>query len=232
MLEGSLSMIPPNEEGRKVFICSDSEAAIKALMSPITTSKLVKACKETLNQGGLRNQITLIWVPGHSGVEGNERADELARLGSASTVYGPEPFIPIPQSLCNAALNDWMRTEHKRLWSSYPGGVHTKRFFEGPDEKWSRDLLVMDRCQIRRVVSAITGHCRLNAHLTKMGLISDPNCTCGLGEETGLHLICECPKFSSLRYRVLGSHTVDPSRLSKLGPVMLDRFLVRTARFT
>lgn len=37
-----------------------------------------------LNQMGLMNQITLAWVPGHSGLEGNEVANKLAILGSAS----------------------------------------------------------------------------------------------------------------------------------------------------
>jgi ribonuclease HI len=231
ILMGSQAMVSPEENGKRIFICSDSEASIKALMSPTTTSKLVKECKEALNLRGLSNQIKLIWVPGHSNVEGNERADELARLGSTSKECGPEPFVPIPQSLCNLALKDWIRAEHVRHWSRYSGGVHTKRFFEKPNSKWSRDLMIMDRCQIRRVVSAITGHCGLNKHLTTMRLLNNPNCSCGFGEETGLHVICECPKFSLLRQRVLGDYIVDPSKLSHIGPVTLDRFLARTGRF-
>ena len=101
-----LKAIPIDAFGKKVTICSDSESMIKALVSPVTTSKLIKECKEALIHRGLRNQITMVWVPGHSGIEGNEKADELARQGSAAVSYGPEPFIPIPQSLCDKALRE------------------------------------------------------------------------------------------------------------------------------
>lgn len=69
-------------------MCSDREASINALLSSITTSKLVKDCKIGLKVKILRNLITFFWVPGHSKVEGNKRADELTRLGSTSEVYG------------------------------------------------------------------------------------------------------------------------------------------------
>lgn len=90
-------MLPPGT-------CLDSEAIIKELMSPITTSRLIKRFKDILNQMGLRNQVKLAWVSGHSSVEGNETPDELARLSSASLSDVPEPFIPIAQVLLANAL--------------------------------------------------------------------------------------------------------------------------------
>ena len=124
----------------------------------------------------------------------------------------------------------WTRSESALHWRNYEGGAHTKNFFPVPDQKWARELVNMDRSRIRRVVGAITGHCGLNKHLAKMRIVSDPECSCGLGDETGLHIICECPKFLNQRLRILGGHVVRPLELSRLGPVLLDRFLAETGR--
>ena len=48
-------------QGKKAY----SKDEMKALVSPVITSKFVNECKDYLNQMGLRNQITLVWVPGH-----------------------------------------------------------------------------------------------------------------------------------------------------------------------
>jgi len=39
--------------------------------------------------------VSLISVPGHSGVHGNEIADEFARLSFAHQFVGPEPTLGI-----------------------------------------------------------------------------------------------------------------------------------------
>jgi len=231
MLMGVTKLVPEEMKGGRAVICSDSESVIEALASPVTTSKLVRELKGTLNRLGLRNQITIAWVPGQSGVDGNERADELARQGSASANEGPEPHIPIPHYACEKAVEDWVRAESAKSWSAYSGGEHTKLFFPAPDKKWAKALLRMDRSGIRRVVGAITGHCGLNKHLARMTILADPRCSCGLEEETGIHIICECPKFHLLRSMTLGSCVIQPSEVPGLGPVVLDRFLVRTGRF-
>ena len=144
---------------------------------------------------------------------------------------GLEPRLPVAQSMCNLAVRRWLGSESARLWQSYTGGMHTKCFFRGPSEGWAKSLLALDRHRIRRIVGAITGHCRSNEHLTRMGILDDPECTCGLGNETGLHVICECPKFQTLRRRLLGGYTVEPGVVQSVGPALLDRFLAGTMRF-
>ena len=79
-------------QNRKVYIASDSQAAIKALMSNQVTSKQILDYLNNLKTLAWICNLTLIWVPGHEEIDGNEKADELARKGSETRFIGPEPF--------------------------------------------------------------------------------------------------------------------------------------------
>jgi len=75
-----------------ISICSDSQAAMKALQAA-KTSPLVRHCKQALNGISTRHAVRLYWVPGHAGVRGNEIADKLTRSGFGQRFIGPEPFL-------------------------------------------------------------------------------------------------------------------------------------------
>jgi len=64
-----------------VSICSDSQAALKAL--------------KALNDISTWHAVGLQWVPGHAGVGGNDIPDELARGSSALRLLGPEPALGV-----------------------------------------------------------------------------------------------------------------------------------------
>lgn len=228
MLNCGMEMLSTDLNNISIYIFSDSQAALKALSLYKFSSSLTLEC---LNDLGQPNSVVLVWVPGHSGIEGNEAADKLARLGSRHDSPGPEPCLPVPYSALKAAVHNWLTVEHARWWHSYPGGLHTKRFLPEPSVRWSRDLLLLDRKHIRRIAGAITGHCTLNKHLSTMGYVQDAKFACGFGEETGLHVICECPLYSSLRRKLLGNFTIAPSAIIQLGPIVLNRFLEGTKRF-
>jgi ribonuclease HI len=76
-----------------VSICSDSQAALKALQAAKTMSPLVQQCQQALNDISTQHAARLYWVPGHAGVRGNEIAEKLARSSSAQGFIGPEPFL-------------------------------------------------------------------------------------------------------------------------------------------
>nr|XP_012215485.1 PREDICTED: uncharacterized protein LOC105667929 [Linepithema humile] len=80
------TVMPRVEAGEHIRICTDSQAAIKALGAPIITSRLVRECRCVLNELAREREVTVTWVPGHSGIQGNECADQLAKAGSELTM--------------------------------------------------------------------------------------------------------------------------------------------------
>ena len=60
-----------------IFICLDSQSAIRAVHKPKITSKLIRECIEALNEVTDLRPVYLTWVPGHIGIQGNEQADHL-----------------------------------------------------------------------------------------------------------------------------------------------------------
>ena len=80
-------------KNKRILIFSDSQAALRALSGPKVISRLVEECQEALSALATLNEVTLVWVPGHHGILGNEMADKLARQASAMPLLGPEPLL-------------------------------------------------------------------------------------------------------------------------------------------
>ena len=101
--------IVENRRFRKVVICSDSLSAIKSLINPTSSTllTLVINIHQKLNDAGV--QIQFLWVPGHSGIAGNVKADSAAKqaLALPHIAEFPIEFSFIKSNIRRAVLNFW-----------------------------------------------------------------------------------------------------------------------------
>jgi len=90
---------------KEIAILSDTQAAIEALSSSNSNSMMVLECLGKLNELGRNNEVTLLWVAEHVGVEGNEQADTLAQKGASAPLIGPEPFCGLGKAYLQEVFN-------------------------------------------------------------------------------------------------------------------------------
>jgi hypothetical protein len=108
------------------------------------------------------------------------------------------------------------------------GLKHTKGFISGPSARRTKDLLKLNRDQLRRVVGLLTGHCHLKGHLFKLGLTVDPTCErCLQEDESATHILCDCEAIAYLRFRHLGQFFMEPSNFYD-GPIIKVLHFIRS----
>ncbi|KAJ8912773.1 hypothetical protein NQ315_002530 [Exocentrus adspersus] len=117
----------------RIFICSDSQAALRAISSPRTRSMFVQECGDALESLARQKEVGLVWVPGHMGIPGNERAYQLARLGSVEPPQGPEPILGISRGSINGALSRWAYRRLGMSWRMNTGCRQAHNFLDGSD---------------------------------------------------------------------------------------------------
>lgn len=101
--------------------------AIKVLNNFQKNSKLVWDYHQSLVKLVGHKKVQLILLPGHTGIDRYEIADQLAREGSSYPLTGPEPE-PALGVLVNAAkgvIRDW---RHEENWQSIQGQRQSKSF--------------------------------------------------------------------------------------------------------
>jgi ribonuclease HI len=104
-----------NCKSRNFYILSNSQAVIKALSSYWIISKLVWDCHQSLMQLAEHNRVQLIWEPGHLEIDGNDMADQLAKLASESPFIGSEPVCGVSVGVAKKAVRDRIIRDHRKL---------------------------------------------------------------------------------------------------------------------
>lgn len=216
-------------KGQRFAILSDSQAVIKALTHVESNSNLVRECLVAIKELTHHNKLQLCWVPGHTGVDGNEEADELARKGAGTKYIGPEPVCGLNWSANNAAIGEWSRNQALKHWRNLTGHRQSKSLINPYS---SKEAKLLSRSDLRRLVGYLTGHHTVYYHLSKMGRREETTCRlCMMDPETTTHILCGCTSLDKIRHEILGKTRVTPEDIKVSDIKALNRLAKKSDRY-
>ena len=169
-----------------VAICTDSLSLHQALERDDwrDADDWIGEIKETAYRWG--GEATVLWIPSHCGVAGNEIVDELANDGAKLSQEG----IPVTHATAKARIKrtKWEVT-HPRAMEIYGERRMPKVEIE---RKWVR--------KVRTLFSRLrTDHApELKQYMYKIEGEDDPYCLCEESEENIRHVLCHCPGWREL----------------------------------
>ncbi|XP_035209471.1 uncharacterized protein LOC118183959 [Stegodyphus dumicola] len=118
---------------RPINVFSDSQSVLKAINSPKQTL-LIKALKELIATERTFRTVNLNWIRGHTGIDGNEAADQAAKEASNKAevdCHLPNPILAAKDRLLKDAIQKWQErwdnAETGRLTFDYFPKVSLKR---------------------------------------------------------------------------------------------------------
>jgi hypothetical protein len=211
---------------RDILIVSDSQAALQAIQSFRITSLQVYYCIEKLNELGRENNLRLVWVPGHEGIDGNEEADQLARKGSELEHQSSLYTCGVTIAEIKKDIKTTMNEECEKYFQNTTGLRQSKKFISHVDYKRALELLSMTKERMRWTIGVFTGHGKFRYHLKKIKLIDDDTCRyCDMEEESAEHIICHCDRLMHKRFYAFGNHYLDPPDMSGYKLTRINKFL-------
>ena len=189
------------------WIMTDSQEALRLVATGGKSSKSREAVLATLRElQNLRDAglfAKILWIPGHRGVEGNERAHQAAQQ---MTIVGRTPTSDAARrvrehGMLSKLLRKAVEAEAPKTtptWGRYTytmdsalPGKHTLQLY-GPLSREDSGILAQAR----------TGHTHLNEYRARIKQADTALCDCNGGVESVKHVLLHCPMWTMERQRL------------------------------
>jgi len=196
---------------QRIAIMSDSCSVLQALETkkpPLKTNSVILECiNQIADLLGTGYALKFYWVKSHSGIQGNEVADTLAKRSIAegelikNLVTGDDMTVMIKKEILHKAWNQhWCRSYASKStqYALIHPEVNCKCWFT--DRTISRKFYTM-------IARMKFGHGKFRSHLHRLGISDTPICSCGTGTEDLNHIFLRCPLYETQITKLIKSLT-------------------------
>jgi hypothetical protein len=163
-----------DHKGRRVAIYADSKVTLASLRKNSIHSPIIVAIRNKVRQLMMRNwSIHFGWVKAHTGIEGNELADNLAKEaaeddGKLKIVYNRIPTTTVATELKKQGLTNW-----QRQWESTDKGGPCRSFFPTVEQRLKLKIPITSE-----FTAIVSGHGKTKSNLHRFKLIDNPMYLC------------------------------------------------------
>ena len=212
-------------DANKVTIFIDNQAAISTITKrkPIPSQYLVNEIQQAamrLNE----YEVEMIWIPGHKGAAGNDRADELAKeaaKGASSdkkrlpTIF--RKCLPTSTSATRQRLKAKVNEQWKDSWKSSPRFRKLAKI-DGPmpAKTYARLIAPLNRTQASTLTQLRTNHYPLNSYLHRIKRSDHASCDACADDnaiEDIAHFLFTCPAYRHARLKLARATKRDANHL-------------------
>ena len=193
------AMVPTANEATAYTIVSDSQSALKAIITSAAKSgqtivQRILDQVQSLKKWHIR--VRLCWVPAHANVEGNEAADQLAKQAVSTT---EDHDFRTPLSTYRRALHQTIEKEWRDEWTTSKNGKYLKKIDGGlPHKRALRLYGPLTRHETYLFTQLRSDHSWLSTYGKKRKFVDHDKCACG-AVETVVHVLVDCPLLREAR---------------------------------
>lgn len=186
----ALEHINSTAQNRSYRIFTDSLSCLNGLSNPDNPNPFINAIKTEFSKAIQTHDITFQHVKAHTGIRGNEQADQLAK---EAIVEGTSTPTPVTTHFIKSQLRQKMHQKWAESWTTNYQNSKTYQWIRHPK-------LIPPHFPANYYTSqAITGHGRLPDYLERFSKTTHHKCKCGGQAESIDHYLTMCPLTQSER---------------------------------
>jgi ribonuclease HI len=172
---------------RTAAIITDSRISLDSIKNVNNHSYLIEEIWERLSKLERPNwTVAFAWVKAHTGILGNELADQLAktavRVKDKTTSYSRIPLSTLFRELEEESKLKWQQN-----WEESPKAAETKQFYPSITDRLKSKIHITSN-----FTTMVSGHGKTRACLHRFQLWERATCPCNKGDQTTDHMLYHC----------------------------------------